>query len=101
MTTVDDTVTPIVAGRGPGEAPRRADGSSPRAGGAISSRSSRSSIAIFPAAYVVSAAFNGDQSITAASLIPRDLTLEQLRRELLHHRSGTSGRDEPADPRGS
>jgi arabinogalactan oligomer/maltooligosaccharide transport system permease protein len=35
--------------------------------------------AIFPAVYVVSAAFNGDQSISGASLIPRDVTLDNFR----------------------
>jgi arabinogalactan oligomer/maltooligosaccharide transport system permease protein len=36
-------------------------------------------VAVFPAAYVVSAAFNGDQSISGASLIPRDVTLDNFR----------------------
>jgi arabinogalactan oligomer/maltooligosaccharide transport system permease protein len=35
--------------------------------------------AVFPAVYVVSAAFNGDQSISGASLIPRDVTLDNFR----------------------
>ena len=36
-------------------------------------------VAVFPAAYVVSAAFNGDPSISSASLIPRELTLDNFR----------------------
>ncbi|MGL6278282.1 MAG: sugar ABC transporter permease [Gaiella sp.] len=36
-------------------------------------------IAVFPAVYVVSAAFNGDQSISGASIIPRDVTLDNFR----------------------
>ena len=35
-------------------------------------------IALFPIAYVVSAAFNADQTLGGASLIPRDLTLENF-----------------------
>jgi arabinogalactan oligomer/maltooligosaccharide transport system permease protein len=35
--------------------------------------------AIFPAVYVVSAAFNADQSISGASVIPRDVTLDNFR----------------------
>lgn len=35
--------------------------------------------AIFPAVYVVSAAFNADQSISGASLIPREVTLDNFR----------------------
>ena len=38
--------------------------------------------ALFPVAYVVSAAFNADQTLGGASLIPRDFTLDNFR-ELL------------------
>ena len=44
-------------------------------------------IAVFPIAYVASAAFNADQSLGGASLIPRDLTLENFR-ELLNPTEG-------------
>jgi arabinogalactan oligomer/maltooligosaccharide transport system permease protein len=36
-------------------------------------------VAVFPAAYVVTAAFNGDPSISSATLIPRELTLDNFR----------------------
>jgi arabinogalactan oligomer / maltooligosaccharide transport system permease protein len=36
-------------------------------------------VALFPVVYVASAAFNADQSLGGASLIPRDLTLENFR----------------------
>jgi arabinogalactan oligomer / maltooligosaccharide transport system permease protein len=36
-------------------------------------------IALFPVVYVASAAFNADQSLGGASLIPRELTLENFR----------------------
>ena len=39
-------------------------------------------VAVFPVVYVASAAFNADQSLGGASLIPRDVTLENFR-ELL------------------
>jgi arabinogalactan oligomer/maltooligosaccharide transport system permease protein len=35
--------------------------------------------ALFPVAYIVSAAFNGDQSLSGSSLIPRDVTLDNFR----------------------
>jgi arabinogalactan oligomer/maltooligosaccharide transport system permease protein len=35
--------------------------------------------ALFPIAYVVSAAFNGDQTLSSASLIPRNVTLDNFR----------------------
>ena len=35
--------------------------------------------ALFPVAYVVSAAFNVDQTLTGASLIPREITLDNFR----------------------
>ena len=38
--------------------------------------------AIFPIAYVLSAAFNADQTLGGASLIPRDVTLENFRQLL-------------------
>jgi len=36
-------------------------------------------IALFPVAYIVSAAFNGDSSLSGSSLIPRKLTLDNFR----------------------
>ncbi len=36
-------------------------------------------VALFPVAYVASAAFNADQSLGGASLVPRDVTLENFR----------------------
>jgi arabinogalactan oligomer/maltooligosaccharide transport system permease protein len=36
-------------------------------------------IALFPVAYIVSAAFNGDNSLSGSSLIPRKLTLDNFR----------------------
>ena len=39
-------------------------------------------IALFPIAYVASAAFNADPTLSGASLIPRDVTLDNFR-ELL------------------
>jgi arabinogalactan oligomer/maltooligosaccharide transport system permease protein len=36
-------------------------------------------IALFPVAYVISAAFNGDSSLSGSSLIPRDVTLDNFR----------------------
>lgn len=36
-------------------------------------------IALFPVAYIVSAAFNGDNSLSGSSLIPRHLTLDNFR----------------------
>ena len=38
--------------------------------------------ALFPIAYVASAAFNADQTLSGASLIPRDVTLENFRQLL-------------------
>jgi arabinogalactan oligomer/maltooligosaccharide transport system permease protein len=38
--------------------------------------------AVFPIAYVLSAAFNADQTLGGASLIPRDVTLENFRQLL-------------------
>jgi arabinogalactan oligomer / maltooligosaccharide transport system permease protein len=35
--------------------------------------------ALFPVAYIVSAAFNGDNSLSGSSLIPRDVTFENFR----------------------
>jgi arabinogalactan oligomer/maltooligosaccharide transport system permease protein len=35
--------------------------------------------ALFPVAYVLSAAFNGDNSLSGSSLIPRDVTLDNFR----------------------
>ncbi|HEY8727628.1 MAG TPA: hypothetical protein VIL91_13130, partial [Gaiellaceae bacterium] len=36
-------------------------------------------IALFPVAYIVSAAFNGDNSLRGSSLIPSKLTLDNFR----------------------
>jgi arabinogalactan oligomer/maltooligosaccharide transport system permease protein len=36
-------------------------------------------IALFPVAYVISAAFSGDSSLSGSSLIPRDITLDNFR----------------------
>jgi len=36
-------------------------------------------IALFPVAYIVSAAFNGDNSLSGSSLIPRELTFDNFR----------------------
>ncbi|MHB1244317.1 MAG: hypothetical protein ACYC1P_13105, partial [Gaiellaceae bacterium] len=35
--------------------------------------------ALFPAAYIASAAFNADETLTGASLIPREVTLDNFR----------------------
>jgi arabinogalactan oligomer/maltooligosaccharide transport system permease protein len=50
--------------------------------------------AIFPAVYVVSAAFNADQSISGASLIPREVTLDNFR-ELFNPPSDKSETEYP------
>src|SRR5205085_11065198 len=36
-------------------------------------------IALFPVAYVLSAAFNGDSTLSSASIVPRSLTLDNFR----------------------
>ena len=35
--------------------------------------------ALFPVAYIISAAFSADGTLTGASLIPRDVTLDNFR----------------------
>lgn len=45
---------------------------------------------LFPILYVASAAFNSDQSLSASSLIPRDVTLENFR-ELLSGETTSAG----------
>ena len=79
MTTLDDTVKPVLAGT---EALAKT-GKGPRA--RLSDTWWRHAvaivaigIAIFPAVYVVSAAFNGDQSLSGATLIPHNLTLQNF-----------------------
>lgn len=80
MTTLDDSVKSVVAGAkaipATENGPRRGLGDSwwRHAIALIAV-----AIAIFPALYVVSAAFNGDQSLSSASLIPRNLTLDNFR----------------------
>ncbi len=37
-------------------------------------------VALFPVAYVLSAAFNGDSTLSSASIIPRSLTLDNFRK---------------------
>jgi arabinogalactan oligomer / maltooligosaccharide transport system permease protein len=46
--------------------------------------------ALFPIAYVVSAAFNGDNSLSGSSLIPRQLTLDNFR-SLFSGQQNTTG----------
>jgi arabinogalactan oligomer/maltooligosaccharide transport system permease protein len=53
-------------------------------------------IALFPIAYVVSAAFNADQTLGGASLIPRDLTLENFSQLLKGEVAGRPG-DPPTE----
>jgi arabinogalactan oligomer / maltooligosaccharide transport system permease protein len=50
--------------------------------------------ALFPVAYIVSAAFNADQSLSGASLIPRDVTLENFRVILSGEVTTTGGTSE-------
>jgi arabinogalactan oligomer / maltooligosaccharide transport system permease protein len=47
-------------------------------------------IALFPVAYVISAAFNGDSSLSGSSLIPRDVTLDNFR-SLFGEQQDTTG----------
>lgn len=47
-------------------------------------------IALFPVAYVLSAAFNGDSSLSGSSLIPRDVTLDNFR-SLFGEQQDTTG----------
>ena len=57
-------------------------------------------IALFPIAYVASAAFNADSSLGGASLIPRDVTLDNFR-ELLcptRRRASSSRRPRTTSP---
>ena len=46
--------------------------------------------ALFPVAYIVSAAFNGDNSLSGSSLIPRKVTLDNFR-SLLSGQKNTTG----------
>jgi arabinogalactan oligomer/maltooligosaccharide transport system permease protein len=46
--------------------------------------------ALFPVAYVVSAAFNGDNSLSGSTLIPRHVTLDNFR-SLFGQQRGTTG----------
>jgi arabinogalactan oligomer/maltooligosaccharide transport system permease protein len=48
-------------------------------------------ISLFPVVYVVSAAFNADQSISGSSLIPRQVTLDNFRTIFAGEVSGTGG----------
>jgi arabinogalactan oligomer/maltooligosaccharide transport system permease protein len=48
-------------------------------------------ISLFPIVYVVSAAFNADQSISGSSLIPRDATLDNFRTIFEGEVTGTGG----------
>jgi arabinogalactan oligomer/maltooligosaccharide transport system permease protein len=47
-------------------------------------------IALFPVVYVISAAFNGDSSLSGSSLIPRDVTLDNFR-SLFGEQQDTTG----------
>jgi arabinogalactan oligomer/maltooligosaccharide transport system permease protein len=47
-------------------------------------------ISLFPVVYIVSTAFNGDNSLSGASLIPRHVTLDNFR-ALFHGQEGTAG----------
>jgi arabinogalactan oligomer / maltooligosaccharide transport system permease protein len=46
--------------------------------------------ALFPVAYIISAAFNGDNSLSGSSLIPRRVTLDNFR-SLFGEQRGTTG----------
>jgi arabinogalactan oligomer / maltooligosaccharide transport system permease protein len=46
--------------------------------------------ALFPVAYIISAAFNGDNSLSGSSLIPRHVTFDNFR-ELFHGQKETAG----------
>jgi arabinogalactan oligomer/maltooligosaccharide transport system permease protein len=47
-------------------------------------------VSLFPVAYIVSAAFNGDNSLSGSTLIPRQVTLDNFR-ALFHGQQGTAG----------
>jgi arabinogalactan oligomer/maltooligosaccharide transport system permease protein len=47
-------------------------------------------VALFPVAYIISAAFNGDNSLSGSSLIPRHVTFDNFR-SLFTHQRGTTG----------
>ena len=87
MTTVEQVETAAAVDASDARAGRkRRRRSGAERGGATSSRSIACLVALFPIAYVISAAFNADQSLGGASLIPRDLTLDNFRRALHGHR---------------
>jgi len=46
-------------------------------------------VALFPVAYIFSAAFNGDNSLTGSSLIPRTVTFDNFRSLFTHQRHVT------------
>ena len=48
-------------------------------------------IALFPVVYVISAAFNADESISGSSLIPREITLDNFRTIFSGEVTGTGG----------
>jgi arabinogalactan oligomer / maltooligosaccharide transport system permease protein len=48
-------------------------------------------IALFPVVYVISAAFNADESISGSSLIPREVTLDNFRTIFSGEVTGTGG----------
>lgn len=80
MTTLDDTVHPVLAGT------QAATSTAPTPKARLGDTWWRHIVAIiaigfavFPAIYVVSAAFNADQSLGGASVIPRDVTLDNFR----------------------
>ena len=62
----------------PGAA-RRAAAAAGRHVVAASRRAARGRLLLFPVAYIVSAAFNADQSLSGSSLIPRRVTLDNFR----------------------
>lgn len=47
---------------------------------------------LFPVVYIVSTAFNADQSLSASSLVPRDVTLANFRELLSGHTTSAGGR---------
>jgi arabinogalactan oligomer/maltooligosaccharide transport system permease protein len=47
-------------------------------------------VSLFPVVYIISAAFNGDNSLSGSSLIPRQVTLDNFR-ALFHGQEGAAG----------